>query len=557
MTNTMAVRTTGKRFVCVVIFSTLFALFTAMRAQGAIIPRLKEGAHLSIAAIGTSLTATSFNAQNWFAQTGAWLSAKYPGQVTLSNRAVSGEISALLPPRWTHGGPWQLDQVLANDNPDVIFIEFAINDAHKTVNFSPAVSASNLKTLIDRINTWAEEHSKNVDIVVQTMNNTGPSYAPQENDVGPYYQAWREQAAASKVLLIDHYPNWINLYNSQPDHATWKSYIPDDIHPNTLGTTTVILPEVQRVLNAQVPEPSSSVLLGTCLLGLLGYVWRKCNCLKMVLGIGVFSAVAIACATGSAASLGNIMPLGDSITYGYSCGSPSPGGYRAQLYSRLTAAGYSFSFVGSCTDNSSTALASAGQTHHEGHSAIRLDQIEANLDGNTEFPSGNGGYWLSGTASREALDPDIVLLMAGINDIAQPASATTTRDRLDSLIGHIFQDRPNATVIVANLTPMTGACTTAYGERADAYNAMIPSVVDKYHAEKGKKAYFLDMHNKLTSADISPDDVHPTQSGYDKMGDAWFGAIQEVPEPSSVILSTTGLLGLVTYSWHRRRSLRV
>src|SRR5712692_3908966 len=47
-----------------------------------------------------------------------------------------------------------------------------------------------------------------------------------------------------------------------------------------------------------------------------------------------------------------IMPLGDSITYGF----PVPGGYRNRLYSDLRNAGYSFSFVGTSTDNPSSLL---------------------------------------------------------------------------------------------------------------------------------------------------------------------------------------------------------
>jgi lysophospholipase L1-like esterase len=249
-----------------------------MAAQGAVIQRLEQGDHLNIAAIGTSLTDANFNAQNWFAQTGAWLQAKYPGQVALSNRAVSGTASLNLPQfDRAHGGTWQLEQVLANDNPDAIFIEFAINDAYKAFNISPTASANSLKTLIDRIKNWSTNRGKTVDIIVQTMNNTGPSYAASENDTAPYYQAWREQAVASKVLLIDHEPNWLRLYNSQADHAAWKGYVTDDIHPNTLGATNVIVPEVQRVLMGQVPEPSCFVLLGPSMLGLLCYAWRNRN----------------------------------------------------------------------------------------------------------------------------------------------------------------------------------------------------------------------------------------------------------------------------------------
>ena len=262
---------TSKKIVFMAIAVAIGSFFATATAQGDyIIERLKKGDNLKLAAIGTSLTDASVNAPNWFAQMGAWLSTTYPGQVTLSDRAVSGMCSVNLPQFGRpYGGPWQLDQVLANDNPDAIFIEFAINDAYEPFNISPADSANNLGALIDQIKTWASNNSKNVDIVVQTMNNTGPSTASTLPNLGLYYQAWRDEAAANHALLIDHYPNWLNLYNSEPDHATWMSYVPDDIHPTAAGATDVILPEIQRALNAQTPEPSSAVLLLTLFLGLL------------------------------------------------------------------------------------------------------------------------------------------------------------------------------------------------------------------------------------------------------------------------------------------------
>ena len=235
--------------------------FCAVTVQAGIIERLNKGENLNVTAIGTSLTDANFNRHNWFTQMGAWLnSLPYRGKVALSNRAVSATASANLPQfNRAHGGFWQLDRVLAKDDPDVIFIEFAINDAYKQFKISVADSRKNLKAIIDQINKWATERGKRVEIIVQTMNNTGPAYAPKENDVGPYYKAWREEAAANKLLLIDHYPNWIKLYNSEPDHATWKKYVPDDVHPSTLGTRKVILPEIQRVLKAQASQPKGTV----------------------------------------------------------------------------------------------------------------------------------------------------------------------------------------------------------------------------------------------------------------------------------------------------------
>ena len=108
-------------------------VWVPLAAQGAILTRLKNGENLKLAAIGTSLTA---NTDGWFPQTGAWLNGlSYTGKVTLSNRSVAATASQPVPGHPT-GGTVQLSTVLANDNPDAVFIEFAINDAYTPYNIS-------------------------------------------------------------------------------------------------------------------------------------------------------------------------------------------------------------------------------------------------------------------------------------------------------------------------------------------------------------------------------------------------------------------------------------
>ena len=256
-------------FMAIVVASG--GLFATSTARGeCILERLENGENLKLAAIGTSLTDPLKDPQNWFTKTGEWLNAlPYSGKVALSNHAVSSVASENLPQYGRPlGGPWQLNQVLTYDDPDVLFIEFAINDAYTAFGISVTQSANNLKALIDSTNEWADDNGKSVDIFVQITNNVGPSYVPYVPNLESYYAAWRDQAATSGVFLIDHYPNWVNLYNN--DNATWYSYMgPYEVHPNAAGIQNVIMPEIKRVLESQVPEPSSLALLLTGMLGIL------------------------------------------------------------------------------------------------------------------------------------------------------------------------------------------------------------------------------------------------------------------------------------------------
>lgn len=269
------------------------------------------------------------------------------------------------------------------------------------------------------------------------------------------------------------------------------------------------------------------------------------NCLVLAIAMLFWRAN-----TAHAAST-QIMCLGDSITYG----AGAEGGYRNRLYSNLNNAGVSFTFVGSATDNPSPLLTSAGQSKHEGHSGYTIQQIEGNLDADTGTAGNNGGYWLAGTSTRAAISPDIILLHIGTNNLVE--TPETLSNRLNSLMGHIFKDCPNTALVVAGIVPFPDP---QYESVAIAYNALIPSLVDGY-AKKGRKCYFVDMHSALNpTTDFGVNDkVHPIQSGYDKMADVWFHALQtngliSTPEPSSLtMLYTLTGMAMLAVIWRRRK----
>jgi lysophospholipase L1-like esterase len=248
-----------------------FCMFlAAATGQAAILATLNHGDSMTIAAIGTSLTAASNS--TWFSQMGDWLTSEYPSQVTLFNEAIPSSASKYTSTYTSPGSGLdvQLAKALAH-NPDAIFIEFAMNDAYTTYGISVDMSKENLQAMIDQINAWGSEHGKSVDIVVQTMNNE-PNSGLRPN-LPSYYQGYRDVAATNGLLLIDHYKDWANLYST--DLATWQKYVPDGVHPIALGTENVIIPEIKQALTSQVPEPATTTMLVGGLLGRLFHGWRK------------------------------------------------------------------------------------------------------------------------------------------------------------------------------------------------------------------------------------------------------------------------------------------
>ncbi|MFI5617676.1 GDSL-type esterase/lipase family protein [Streptomyces sp. NPDC051567] len=192
-----------------------------------------------------------------------------------------------------------------------------------------------------------------------------------------------------------------------------------------------------------------------------------------------------------------VMPLGDSITLGV--GSNTRTGYRPALARSLATDVRTVEFVGSQQD--------ADGTRHEGHSGWRIDQIQANIE-----------PWLA-----EA-KPNVVLLHIGTNDMNRNYQVATAPQRLGGLLDQIHAASPDTTVVVASLVP---AVDRAVQERVDAYNRAIPGIVAD-RAQRGYKISQVSM-SALTTSDLN-DRLHPNNSGYVKMGNAFRGGIVGVAQ---------------------------
>jgi hypothetical protein len=279
--------------------------------------------------------------------------------------------------------------------------------------------------------------------------------------------------------------------------------------------------------------------------------------MKRLLGelVALLALGVLLSSTGTVKADFTIMPLGDSITWG---SGGVPGGYRMHLYSDLSNAGYSFTFVGTSTENPSSLLRQAGQTHHEGHPAYRIDQIANNIDGND--PSGNsisnnnGGFWF-----HKPTPPDVVLLHIGTNDILQNFQTSTMAMRLDKLIGQIVADSPTSRILVSSIIPLVDA---NQNQLVQAYNTQIRNVIVPKYESLGDNVFFVDQYPNFVDANgnvlarLLPDGIHPNQTGYDLMGDTWAAALQQtVPEPTTLLLLASGTLGLM--GWARWRSKQI
>lgn len=192
-----------------------------------------------------------------------------------------------------------------------------------------------------------------------------------------------------------------------------------------------------------------------------------------------------------------VMPLGDSITDGYT----TPGGYRAQLWNDIRNSGLTIDFVGSQFNGPG----GLGDHDHEGHPGWTIGDIDAQITG-----------WMSG------YNPQIVLLQIGTNDINRGIDPAHAPARLSALVDHICARLPaGGKVYVAQITPESDP---NLNQQVIAYNNQIPGMVQSKQSV-GQPVYLVDMYHTITTGDIQ-DGVHPTAAGYNRMGDAWFNTIQ-------------------------------
>jgi acyl-CoA thioesterase-1 len=234
-----------------IILAATFSAFTAATAQdlppAAFIKRLEAGEKITIVTMGTSLTGGQWRWPDVMMV--GWLNRDYTGQVTLFNEGVGASASSVGPGNNAAlSGLGKLPAVLAH-KPDVVFIEFAVNDAYLPYKISLEDSKKNLNTLIDGI----LEANPKTEIILQTMNtvkdkpgqgaNGGASQRPKLDD---YVDASRQVAKTRSLRLVDHYPNWQKLMRDDP--AGFDKLVPDGVHPEAGAHWEMLLPELKHAL---------------------------------------------------------------------------------------------------------------------------------------------------------------------------------------------------------------------------------------------------------------------------------------------------------------------
>jgi lysophospholipase L1-like esterase len=228
-----------------------------------------------------------------------------------------------------------------------------------------------------------------------------------------------------------------------------------------------------------------------------------------------------------------ILPLGNSLTYGYYDGTVPDNlkiGYRYKLYNLLNAAGYNFNLVG----HTSTGYSVFPDAENGGFPGFRDNQLADVMQYGYYYDQWWTKHILYPTPYLDNVPADIILLHIGTNDISYGNEDFNYYTGMKKILDAVdaFESSPGGNevlVLVAkiiNKKNPDGSCSGDFWQ-VDYLNQVFTTEITNRINTTGDKIVMVDMQCG-SGIDYNNDmlnDLHPNQTGYDKMGTMWFDVI--------------------------------
>ncbi|MBR5308577.1 MAG: hypothetical protein IKU43_07385 [Clostridia bacterium] len=181
--------------------------------------KLTQDKEITIAYIGGSVTdgygSTNHTTKSWAAHLGNWIEENYP-DVALTNKKLSiGGTGSYL-------ASYRYAREVAPINPDLLFIEYAVNDKGNGATYDQVVKSS------ESIVRLANNYNPSIDIIYVLTFNTGTKDSDYDQlrahrDVADYY-------GYPHIKMADH------VYAMLADTGDeFSKYFKDSVHPNDEG----------------------------------------------------------------------------------------------------------------------------------------------------------------------------------------------------------------------------------------------------------------------------------------------------------------------------------
>ncbi len=208
--------------------SLLAAAAFALSLAAAVPATAQPPESVRIVTLGTSLSARG----GWQEPLRRALDACLGSEVVVINLAKSGMTS-----EW---GLTQVNNVIA-ERPDIVLVEFAVNDADVTEFMSLGRSRANMTQIISSL----RESKAHPAVYVMAMNPVSGLRGMIRPFLGQYEDAHAEVARSLGAGFIDHRPAWARLPDEERANA-----IADGAHPDSATASRVIVPGVVHALAA-------------------------------------------------------------------------------------------------------------------------------------------------------------------------------------------------------------------------------------------------------------------------------------------------------------------
>jgi len=196
--------------------------------------KLENGESATIVAYGTSLTEMG----GWVDILRETLEERHPGQVQVINSGGSGQYS-----QW---GVDNLDAKVIAHAPDLVFIEFSVNDCVARFGCSVDQARQNLESMIDRI----QDKYPDCEFVLMSTSIADKypeGHTSHRTQIEAYHQIYADVARERGFLFIDLFTAWQELKTS--DLVRYEAAIPDTIHPSPMGEEKVVAPAILSALD--------------------------------------------------------------------------------------------------------------------------------------------------------------------------------------------------------------------------------------------------------------------------------------------------------------------
>ncbi|MGN0651104.1 MAG: SGNH/GDSL hydrolase family protein [Oscillospiraceae bacterium] len=204
--------------------------------------RAKNGENLTVAYIGGSIT-EGYNAgtnDNFAKIATEWLDGQFPdSQISAVNAGISGTPSIL--------GNVRLERDVLAFDPDIVFVEFAVNDGNAQVYKDSYESL---------VRTLLSQEKEIAVVLLFTVIKSGHTCQPHMSQVGELYG-----------LPMISLPDSLGVELAE-GRMTWEDYSMDESHPNAFGHTMIkdfiahyyeqVIPVIDDntgEIPAELPEP--------------------------------------------------------------------------------------------------------------------------------------------------------------------------------------------------------------------------------------------------------------------------------------------------------------